>query len=269
MPTELYNQTKEELESTGEYLQEEHTESIREALNKGTLKPTDRIVQEHLLVYPDMVEFITQLEPKDKSTSYVEYHDEKAYHNDEFRILYQLLWKRAHDLAAKIEKSDGETISLLDCSMGGGKLLTGMNPEWHATGYEPDYPMYQMATGLLQNVYQYKVDLINEPFEFHFATPNFPQFDLAVSIPYCDRDINCTLEADIDCQLFHSYCYYCMARSVDVLYDDGYAVFAMPKTLIESDSYKEDREKLLERAIVVNSETFNSFVILTLQKNTL
>ena len=56
-------------------------------------------------------------------------------------------------------------------------------------------------------------------------------------------------------------------RSIDVLSNDGYGVFAIPDTVVGNPHYQTDRVLVLEKARVLRSEKFNNFAILVLQKN--
>jgi len=259
---EDFLKTKEDIEKEATQQAEvSHKESIKEALRTGELKPTSRLMQEHLIIYPDLAEFIEKME--DKTKNYMRYQDEKAINCPDFRVLAQLLWRRAYALI----KDRNRNVRVLDPCMGGGKLLSGMQPDWQGCGYEKDYSMYKNAKALLQNTLDYDVKMFNEPFEYHFSTPVEPEYDLVVSIPYYDTNINCILEKDPVCQQFENYAYYCMSRSIDVLSNDGYGVFAIPDTVVGNPHYQTDRVLVLEKARVLRSEKFNNFAILVLQKN--
>lgn len=239
-----------------------HKESIKKALISGELKPTSRLMQEHLIIYPELGKFIDTM--KDKKQNYMRYHDEKAIQCPDFRILSQLLWRRAYAL---VGDRHNRNVRVIDPCMGGGKLLSGMQPDWIGCGYEKDYSMYENAKALLQNTLDYDVEMFNEPFEYRFSMSYEPEFDLAISIPYYDTNINCTLEKDSICQKFENYAYYCMSRAIDVLSNDGYGVFAIPDTVVANPHYQTDRVLVLEKARVLRSEKFNNFAILVLQKN--
>jgi hypothetical protein len=126
--------------------------------------------------------------------------------------------------------------------------------------------MFQYAKGMLVSTLDLDIKLINEPFEFQFAEPCFPSFHLAISVPYTDQPINTEYEKDSRCLGFSNYAFYVMARSLDVLYADGYGVFAIPVSMLEDEQFKNDRNMLLKNARVVMSEKFNNFAIIAIQK---
>ena len=111
---EDFLKTKEDIEKEAtEQAEVSHKESIKEALRTGELKPTSRLMQEHLIIYPDLAEFIDKME--DKRKNYMRYHDEKAVNCPDFRVLAQLIWKRAYALI----KDRNRNVRILDPCMGG------------------------------------------------------------------------------------------------------------------------------------------------------
>jgi hypothetical protein len=141
-----------------------------------------------------------------------------------------------------------------------------MPPSSEAKGYEKNYQMFQYAQGMLANTLDLDIKLVNEPFEFQFTEPCFPSFHLAISIPYTDQPINTEYEKDEKCLNFTNYAFYVMSRALDVLYADGYGVFAIPISILEDEQFQKDRNLLLKNARVVISEKFNNFAIIAIQK---
>lgn len=192
----------------------------------------------------------------------VEHVDSKADKIKDFKIISQLLWKKACGLmAGKVGN-----VVVLDSCMGGGSLLSCLPKDWSAVGYERDYSKFTYAKGLLDSTMGLDVNLTNEPFEFHFTKPTFPEFDLAITIPDTDAVINAEYEKEEEYLKMKNYVYYCITKCLEVLKDDGYMITAVPNSILENDSYKQEKIFLMKKAKVVKSEKFNTFAILILQK---
>ena len=193
--------------------------------------------------------------------------DKKSTQIKYFSILANFLWRRAYYLSKNI-KNGMETITVVDPCMGGGKLLGNIPQNWQGVGFESDYTQFKYAEALFNKPERYNVGVKNQPFEFHFSAPHFPQFDFAISIPYVDRPINANLEKDEYCYSFKSYAYYCIYRSIGILNPGGYIVFALPKELVTHESYKEDLDRICSMGVdVKTSETYRDYAIVIIEKH--
>lgn len=196
-----------------------------------------------------------------ENTETIPYVDARADKIENFKVLAQLMWNKAY-LLLKTGESD-RSINAVDPCMGGGRLLSMMRQKDEATGYEKDYQLFTHAKALEQIQDDFK--LVNEPFEFRFAKPCLPSFDLAICVP-CEQPITSEYERDEECLKFKSYSLYLLARSMDVLYDEGIAVFALPINLLVDGNHLEDRERLLKKANIIVSEKYGNFAIIAAKK---
>jgi len=194
----------------------------------------------------------------------VNYIDEKGNKIKGFDLLINFMWRRAFYLVKENFK-ENEKIMVVDPCAGGGKLLSCMNKSWTGVGYESNYAPFMYAKYMLdQN--NFDVNMVNQPFEFHFSTPALPEFHLAISVPYVDKQIDTTYEKDKTCLQMKNYAYYIMNRSLDVLQDGGYGVFAIPRELMNSDTFQEEIKFIAGKASVLSTEGYENFVIIILKK---
>ncbi len=191
----------------------------------------------------------------------IPYTDEKANAIEDFDTLAKLMWMKVFVLNA-----ESQNLNIIDSCAGGGKLLSFFPKEYSATGYEENYSKYKYATGLLNDTLSRDVKIINEAFEFHFANPNFTIFDIAVSIPYTQKSISGDYEQDKKYTSLKNYAFYCILRSMEIVKHGGYGVFAIPIELINNKNLEYDKNVIFEENSLVSSESFNNFVILTLQR---
>ena len=140
------------------------------------------------------------------------------------------------------------------------KLYTGK-------AYEPNYSPFTYAKRLFEQK-NYQVDVINQPFEFHFTLPNLPEYHLAISFPYTDREIS-SMETCSDCRRFKNYCYYIMNKSMDILQDGGFGVFAIPAILMDKKVFEFEIDCITAKANVLSIEQFKDYAIIVLQKDKL
>lgn len=196
--------------------------------------------------------------------SVINHRDEKASKIKNFPLLANIMWRRAFYLAKENFK-ESEKIYVIDPCCGGGSLLYNMDKGWYGKAYEPNYGDFMFADALLDQK-NYDVDVINEPFEFHFSTPFLPEFHIAITIPYTDRQINVSLEQDASCVSMKNYAYYIMNRTLDILQVGGYGVFALPKSIVNSDVFQEEVKCMSNKSTVINSESFEDYAIITIKK---
>lgn len=197
----------------------------------------------------------------------VNYIDEKANKIKGFDLLINFMWRRAFYLIKENFK-ENEKIMVVDPCAGGGKLLSCMNKSWTGVGYESNYAPFMYAKYMFsQN--NYDVNMINQPFEFHFTaldSAELAEFHLAISIPYIDRQINTLYERDKACLEMKNYGYYIINRSIDVLQDGGYGIFAIPKELANSDMFQEEIKCIANKATVLSNEGYENYAIIILKK---
>lgn len=194
----------------------------------------------------------------------VNYIDEKGNKIKNFDLLTNFMWRRAF-YVVKENFKENEKIMVIDPCAGGGKLISCMNKDWTGVGYEANYAPFMYAKYMLdQN--NYDVSMVNQPFEFHFTTPALPEFHLVISIPYTDRQINTNYEKDATCLQMKNYAYYIMNKSLDILQDGGYGVFAIPRELMDSDTFQEEIKCIAGKASILSTEGYENYVILILKK---
>jgi hypothetical protein len=201
----------------------------------------------------------------------VTYIDEKANDIKYFDLIANVMWRRANYLLQdRFKKNLNEQILVLDPCAGGGKLMTEMNKTYIGKGYEPNYSRYYYAENLFNQNYggvSYAVNIINQPFEFHFTLPYLPEYHLAISIPYTDRDINASMETCKECRKFKNYAYYVMSRSLDCLQQGGVGVFAIPIKLMDKEKFEYEIEHITSKSSIISIEEFKDYAIIVLQKN--
>lgn len=196
----------------------------------------------------------------------VPYIDSKANDIESFDLLSNIMWRRANYLLKENFK-ENEQLLILDPCAGGGKLLSEMDRAHIGKAYEPNYNPYRYAKYFFSQ-YNYQVDVINQPFEFHFTLPNLPEFNLVISIPYTDRDLT-SMEICSDCRQFKNYSYYIMNKSMDVLQEGGFGVFAIPGNLMDKEKFKFEIDLLTMKASILSIEQFKDYAIIVLKKDKL
>lgn len=194
----------------------------------------------------------------------VSYIDEKANDIKGFDLIANMMWRRANYIISQYFPKN-EQILVIDPCAGGGKLLEGMNKAWQGKAYEPNYGPFMFAKYFFDQ-YNYQVDIKNEPFEFHFTTTNLPEYHLAISIPYTDREINASLETCNECRQFKNYAYYIMNKSMQALQDGGIGVFAVPASLVDKEKFKYEIDCITAKAATLSIEKFNDYAIIILRK---
>lgn len=194
----------------------------------------------------------------------INYIDEKANNVKGFDLLANMMWRRANYLLGN-QFPKNEQILVLDPCAGGGKLLAGMNKAWQGKAYEPNYGPF-MYSKYYFDQYHYQVKVTNEPFEFHFSEVNLPENHLVISVPYTDREINASMETCKECRQFKNYAYYVMNKSMEVLQDGGFGIFALPANLIDKEKFKFEIDCITAKAATLSFEQFNDYVIVVLQK---
>jgi hypothetical protein len=196
----------------------------------------------------------------------VSHIDEKANDIKSFDLVANMMWRRANYLVN--EKFNNEQILVLDPCAGGGKLLAEMNKAWIGKAYEPNYGPFMYAKHLFEQK-NYQIDVVNEPFEFHFSNPELPEYNLVISFPYTNREVNASLESCKDCRQFKNYAYYIMNKSMDVLQEGGFGVFAIPTTLMDKEKFKFEIDCITAKANILSIEQYNDCAIIVLQKDKL
>ncbi len=199
------------------------------------------------------------------SEKIVSHIDEKANKIKGFDLLANYIWRRANYLV-KTNFKPNEQIMVIDPCAGGGKLISGMQKTYMGKAYEPNYSPFMYAKYMLDQK-NFEVDVVNEPFEFHFTTPALPQFHLAVSIPYTDREINTIFEKDKSLLKMKNYCYYIMYKTIAILQDGGFGVFAIPRELVNIEYFQDEIKMIAEKTTIMSSEGYEDFVILIIKKN--
>lgn len=194
----------------------------------------------------------------------ISHRDKKAGKIPKFALLANVMWRRAFYLAKENFKPN-EKIQVIDPCCGGGSLLAHMDKSWYGLAYEPNYGDFMFADKLLDQE-NYDVDVINEPFEFHFSNPVLPEYHLAVTIPYTDRQIDISLEQDASCVSMKNYAYYVINRTLDVLQIGGYGIFALPKSIVNTDVFAEEVKCMSNKSSVISSESFEDFAIITIKR---
>ncbi len=194
----------------------------------------------------------------------IEYIDEKAKSVKNFDILANLMWRRAQNLLQNVVKTN-EQVLVIDPCAGAGKLLSKMNKLWLGKAYEPDHGQFMYAKYFFDQ-YDYQVSVINEPFEFHFQTPALPEYHLAISIPYTDRNINTSFELDKEYLKIKNYVFYVMARAIDILQDGGIGIFAIPSKMVSQEKFESELEHLLGKGRLLDVEGYGELAIVTFKK---
>lgn len=194
----------------------------------------------------------------------VDYIDNKADSIKNFALLSNIMWRRATYLLASKTKGMEEVIVLDPCA-GAGKLISDVDKAYKAIAYEPDYAMSVTAKDYLtQNIPNSSV--YNSPFEIHFSSPFIPNIDLVISIPYADRNINSQYEKEEEYLKIKNYALYCIIRSLDIIEDGGFGVFAIPRRLMDKSAFKDEIEMISEKANILSVEGFEDLAIILLQK---
>jgi len=196
----------------------------------------------------------------------IPYTDSKANDIKSFDLISNMMWRRAIFLLNEKFKKN-EQIMVIDPCAGGGKLLSEMDKLYTGKAYEPNYSPFTYAKRLFEQK-NYQIDIINQPFEFHFTLPNLPEYHLAISFPYTDREIS-SMETCADCRRFKNYCYYIMNKSMDVLQDGGFGVFAIPAILMDKKVFEFEVDCITAKANVLSIEQFKDYAIIVLQKDKL
>jgi len=196
----------------------------------------------------------------------VSHIDTKANDIKSFDLIANMMWRRANYLLG--DKFKNEQILVLDPCAGGGKLLAEMDKSYIGKAYEPNYGPFTYARYLFDQK-NYQIDVINEPFEFHFSTTNIPEYNLVISFPYIDRDINASMETCKECRQFKNYAYYVMNKSMEVLQDGGFGVFAVPSSLIDKEKFKYEIDCITAKANIMSIEQYKDYAIIVLQKDKL
>jgi hypothetical protein len=196
----------------------------------------------------------------------VSYVDEKANDIKSFDLIANMMWRRANYLLN--EKFKNEQISVLDPCAGGGKLLSEMNKTWIGKAYEPNYGPFTYAKYLFDQK-NYQIDIVNEPFEFHFSNTNLPEYNLVISFPYTNREINASMEDCGNCRQFKNYAYYIMNKSMEVLQEGGFGVFAIPTTLMDKEKFKFEIDHITAKANILSIDSYKEYAIIVLQNDKL
>jgi hypothetical protein len=194
----------------------------------------------------------------------IQHIDEKANKIKGFDLISNFMWRRAFYLAKENFKKN-EKIMVIDGCAGGGKLISCMNKSWSGKAYEPNYAPYMYANYMLDQE-NFDVNVVNEPFEFHFTTPSFQEFHFAISIPYIDRQVNICYEMDKDNLKMKNYAYYVISRSLDVVQSGGFGIFAIHKELMDLEYFKDEIKNVAEKSNILSSEGYENYVILILKK---
>jgi hypothetical protein len=194
----------------------------------------------------------------------VTYIDEKALGIKFFDLIANVMWRRANYLL--MESKDIEQILVLDPCAGGGKLISEMNKSHMGKAYEPNYTKFSYANYFFTQE-NYNINVVNKPFEFHFTAPHLAEYDLIISIPYTDRDINATMETCKICRKFKNYAYYIMYRSLDCLEQGGVGVFAIPTKLMDKEKFEYEIDHITSKSKIISIEEFKDYAIIVLQKN--
>lgn len=198
--------------------------------------------------------------------SEIQYIDSKANDIKFFDLISNMMWRRANYLLNEKFKKN-EQILVMDPCAGGGKLLSEMNKMYIGKAYEPNYSPFTYAKNLfIQKNYQ--VDIINQPFEFHFTTPNLPEYHLVITFPYTDREIS-SIESCEDCRKFKNYSYYIINKSMDVLQEGGIGIFAIPTSLMDKNKFAFEIDCITSKANVLSIEQYKEYAIIVLQKDKL
>jgi hypothetical protein len=163
---------------------------------------------------------------------------------------------------------ENEKILVMDPCAGGGKLLSGMNKAFEGKAYEPNYGPFMYAQYLFEQK-DYDVNVVNMPLEFHFSSVNLPEYHLAISFPYTDREINSSMETCKECRQFKNYAYYVMYKSLDVLQEGGFGVFAIPASLLDKKKYEYEISCITNKAEVLSIEQYQDYAIILLKKDKL
>ena len=196
----------------------------------------------------------------------VSHIDTKANDIKSFDLITNMMWRRANYLLG--DKFKNEQILVLDPCAGGGKLLAEMDKSYIGKAYEPNYGPFMYARYLFDQK-NYQIDVVNEPFEFHFSNTNLPEYHLVISFPYTDREINASMETCKECRQFKNYAYYVMNKSMEVLQDGGFGVFAVPSSLIDKEKFKYEIDCITAKANIMSIEQYKDYAIVVLQKDKL
>jgi hypothetical protein len=197
----------------------------------------------------------------------VNYIDEKANKIKSFDLVSNMMWRRANYLLGEKYKQN-EQILVMDPCAGGGKLLSEMSKAYSGKAYEPNYGPFMYAKYLFDQK-NYQVDVVNEPFEFHFKTQNLPEYHLVISFPYTDRQINASYETCKECRQFKNYAYYIMNKSMEVLQDGGFGVFSIPANLMDKEKFKFEIDCITSKANILSIEQCGDYAIIVLVKDNL
>jgi hypothetical protein len=197
----------------------------------------------------------------------ISYTDEKANEIKSFDLIANMMWRRANYLLGNAFKQN-EQILVMDPCAGAGKLLSGMNKAYDAKAYEPNYGPFMYGKYFFeQNAFD--VDLVNRPFEFHFSSVTLPEYHLVISFPYTNRDINASMESCKECRQFKNYAYYVMNKSMDVLQDGGFGVFAIPVDLFDKKKFEYEVNCITNKAEILSVEQYQDYAIVVLKKDKL
>lgn len=198
-------------------------------------------------------------------TQEVQYRDPKAEKIPDFGSIANFMWRRANYMLQDAVKSNAK-IRVLDPCAGGGLLLAQANKGFELVAYENDYESFwYCAPFLTAKGFVVNNSYTNGCFESHFADPFGPEFNLVISIPYTDRQINGKYETDPSYLKIGNYAFYVMARSMDVLLDKGIGVFCVPLEYREK-KYQEQVDYLLTKADILSIESYGDVAIAVLQK---
>lgn len=192
-----------------------------------------------------------------------QYIDEKANSINGFDLLSHFLWRRANFLLKNAPNM--QQVDVLDPCAGGGKLLMPANNAYNLVGYEPEYVKFAYLEAAL-NKKGTNNKAINLPFEEYFSKPNVPYFELAISIPYTDIQIDSNYEKDPYYLKFKNYAYYAIARSLDTLEEGAFGVFAIPRSLMDEKMFEYEIDCITAKADILSIEGFEDYSILTLKK---
>jgi len=199
-------------------------------------------------------------------TENVPYIDSKANDVKSFDLISNMMWRRAKFLLNEKFKRN-EQILVVDPCAGGGKLLSEMDKSYMGKAYEPNYSPFVYAKSLFSQ-HDYQVEVVNQPFEFHFTLPTFPENHLVISIPYTDRDIS-SIESCKNCRQFKNYAYYIMNKSMDILQEGGFGIFAIPTNLMDRKKFEFEVDCLTSKASILSIEEYKEYAIIVLQKDKL